>query len=148
MSEKEPWKAAVLAMTYPGLGHLYLRAWKRGLAWLGLVFLVSQLPIALFSPEATLTGPLVVDQILEASREIPFYLPVMTVSIIGLSMVDAYRQAEQGVHTRTKTRGQSGQETRRCPHCGEKLEDTDLDFCQWCAEPLDEPTDSSGSLFR
>lgn len=28
-------------------------------------------------------------------------------------------------------------DTRSCPHCGREA-DVDLDFCQWCAEPLDE----------
>jgi hypothetical protein len=144
---KQPWKAAVLALTYPGLGHLYLRAWRRGLAWLGLIFVVSQLPIALFSPETALNGRLNVDTVLAAARAIPLYLPLLTVGVVGLSTVDAYRQAERGVHHRPRSRGRSTrgrQSATRCPHCGESLGDAELDFCQWCAEPLDEPPEDGG----
>ena len=80
-----------------------------------------------------------IDAFREAASGIPIHVPFLWAITTGLSMRDAYMRADS-VDTRTTARDDP-ETTMRCPHCREQLEDPNLDFCQWCAEPLDEPVE-------
>lgn len=128
--DKHPWLAAGLALAYPGLGHLYLRKWGRGLMWFALII---SIPVFLIPPGVVPTE-FSVDAFLAASRAMPVYVPVLVLVTTGLSVFDAYRMAiDHNQETAARERG----ETLYCPSCGKTLSDPNLDFCQWCAEPLD-----------
>jgi hypothetical protein len=50
------------------------------------------------------------------------------VALLATSVVDAYVVA----------RRRAAEAGARCPHCGRPVDsDLDLDFCEWCTEPLD-----------
>jgi hypothetical protein len=151
--------AALLAVLYPGAGHLYLRAWFRAIAWFGLAFLVAMLVI----PESVLQAG-------EQSGFSAFYdaflavdpqtiLPLFVVN--ALNVLDAYLTARR-METRTaqggllnggvfgsETEGQSESTGEAqpvggdCPNCGREL-DADLDFCPWCTTRLKEEPEGDG----
>lgn len=129
-SNKRPWLAALLAIVYPGLGHLYLREWLRALMWFGLI--VSSVWLLFPQPEAVS-----VDAYLAAASAVPLEVSLALLLLSVLSVYDAYRLAREANRTVAVT-GQDGQV--QCPHCGKEVE-ADLDFCHWCTEPLDRPDD-------
>jgi len=107
-----------------GVGHAYLRAWRRALVWfLSALFLgVSLLLVGIEGdPPASL-----------------FDLPTPVLGALAflflLSVIDAYLVAGNTDRTREDDRG-------NCPHCGRET-DPELEFCSWCAEPLPDAGDS------
>jgi hypothetical protein len=141
MAEKTPWKAAVLAIAYPGLGHLYLGRWRRALVWLVVVALFSNVPLLVISESLTPTT-LSIPAFLAVARSIPLWLPAIVLAALLSNAADAYRLAESGAARSVPRDSREPSIQVRCPNCNKKQEDTDLDFCQWCAEPLDEHTTS------
>ena len=130
-SGKRPWLAAALALLYPGLGHAYLREWLRALAWFGLMFATTALALP---PSAVPdSGGLSLDAVMNASRALPMEASVAIFVLFALNTVDAYRLARQGTRSE-KAVATDGE--RQCPNCGRET-DADLDFCQWCTEPVD-----------
>lgn len=118
-----PWLAVVLSVAVTGLGHLYLRKWRRAAMWLLVVVGTS-----LLVPEAAL------EALADGGRvDVVALAPVLVVS--ALCTLDAYvlarRPPEQARSTRTD------EDTARCPHCGGELT-AGLDFCHWCTTELDE----------
>lgn len=159
MSRRRPWLAALLAVLYPGAGHLYLRAWFRALAWFGLALLVAMLVI----PESVLQAG-------EQGGFSTFYDAFLTVEpqtilplfvVNALNVLDAYLTARRMNSRRSKDglfdRGVLGSGPEResdpqvetqaapgdCPNCGREL-DADLNFCPWCTTRLPEETESEG----
>lgn len=132
MSRKRPWLAALLAFLYPGLGHLYLRAWLRALAW----FLLAMLTAALVVPESVISamesGGL--EALLAATESLPPEVLAPLFVVRGLNVLDAYLLARRG------DAPDSGEASATCPNCGRDL-DADLDFCPWCTHRLDEGTE-------
>ena len=125
-TDKRPWLAVLLALVYPGLGHIYLREWLRALVWFFLVVTGSTLLI----PESAVPGTLSVDAFMTAAEAIPPENALALVSITVFSMADAYWVAKRR-NTVTAV-----EERTTCPNCGEDL-DPDLEFCHWCTEPLE-----------
>jgi len=132
-SRKRPWLAAVLSLLYPGVGHLYLREWLRSALWFGLIVTAS----FLLFPADIAPETLSVDAIVEASRQLPLYASLTMLALTLLSTLDAYTLANR--HNETVAQ-ESEEPTRRCPSCRHTLDDPDIDFCPWCAEPLAEET--------
>ncbi len=58
MASRRQWVALILSGIFPGLGHLYLRAWARGVGFLVAGLLVSWPLGSLLSLEALLAGSL------------------------------------------------------------------------------------------
>jgi hypothetical protein len=152
---KRPWLAALLGTLATGLGHFYLRRWRRGLAWFAAAVVASFLFVPPEAAQALLSG----------TGSDPMDLaPVFAVGIA--SIADAYvlarrrqQQARSGAATGTADTGANqdgnGKETvigatptvgpdgpslssdpETCPDCGKEL-DPDLDFCPWCTTRLD-----------
>lgn len=118
-----PWLAGLLALAYPGLGHVYLGAWVRAIAWFGLALATA----ALVMPESAVTAfeSGGIDGLLEETRSLPFDAMLALFAVRVLNVVDAF------LHAR-RLRGSAATGGERCPHCGHELEEENLGFCPWC----------------
>ena len=162
---KRPWLAALLATLVTGLGHFYLRRWKRGLGWFAAAIVVSALFVPPEAARALLSG---------SGGDVADVVPLLAVGVA--SVADAYvlarmRQRETRDRER-ETRGRAdagasadsepepgagrdgptvtagrtaveqvpGSAGAECPECGKEL-DPDLDFCPWCTARLDESSE-------
>jgi hypothetical protein len=130
-SGKRPWLAVLLALLYPGAGHVYLREWLRAFAWFGLMF--ATVSLSLPASAVPDSGGLSLDAVMQASRALPTGASIAIFVIFALNTVDAYRLARQEPSTPEPV---DTDDERRCPNCGRET-DADLEFCQWCSEPLD-----------
>ncbi|ELZ12165.1 hypothetical protein C479_05138 [Halovivax asiaticus JCM 14624] len=129
ISRKRPWLAAVLATLVTGLGHLYLRRWRRALGWLFVVFVTG----ALFVPPEAMEA-LVNEGAIDPVALAPSLL------VGAFSVVDAYLVA-RALNMRNQAAAAVVNEDEStvstCPNCGKEL-DPDLDFCQWCTTSIDD----------
>ncbi|WP_144799068.1 zinc ribbon domain-containing protein [Halorubrum depositum] len=155
-SRRRPWLAALLALVVSGLGHAYLRRWARALGW----YVAVTATLVVIVPDAAVER-------LIAGDAPPIADVAPAVLVVAASVIDAYVLAlrnnrEYDREERAAERVESGATTPpssaaspadrsdgsavdrdreadavSCPHCGR---DTDpaFDFCQWCAEPVDE----------
>jgi len=122
-----PILAALLALVLAGLGHAYLREWRRAAGWFGAIMLVGVGLSAVFADAG-------VTSVADLPREV--LLPV--VALFLASAVDAYRlaDAESGAQSaETVERARESGEELTCANCGRDVDPT-MEFCQWCAEPL------------
>jgi hypothetical protein len=102
-----------------GVGHAYLRRWRRAAAWFSAVMAVSLALIFAFTDPEVVTAD-----------TLP---PVVVVPLVGLllaSVADAYLVGRRG-------RSPSGEEGPRCPSCGRGV-DAGIDFCWYCGAPTAE----------
>lgn len=139
MSRKRPWLAAVLALLYPGLGHVYLRAWIRAITWFGLALLTAALVVPESLVQAFETGGF--EGLFAASSTLPLDVVVPLFVVRLLNAVDAFlfaRHATPRGNARTDRGGEEAVD--RCPNCGGEL-DSDLEFCPWCTVELDREGD-------
>ena len=151
-TRRRPWLAALLALVVSGLGHAYLRRWARAFGW----YVAVTAAVFAFVPESAITGAFAGDP--PALRDV-----APAAAVVGASVVDAYVVARRnnrayererraaGATGAAKATGAEatdepdapspeptdGDGTVRCPACGKETDPT-VDFCQWCAEPLDE----------
>ncbi|MFB6298499.1 MAG: zinc ribbon domain-containing protein [Salinirussus sp.] len=153
-SGKRPWIAAVLALIYPGLGHVYLRLWGRALLW--FVFVIASTTVLI--PANTFPETVSFTALIEAARAIPFFVSLTILVLTALNIVDAYVMARRmaegattgtaGLGTTAPMAGSAGtgadgeRGERTCPNCG-KAVDADLDFCHWCTTELEAPGGSA-----
>jgi uncharacterized paraquat-inducible protein A len=114
----------VLALAVAGLGHAYLRRWRRAALWFAAILLTGVALASLFAPPSA-----------TSVTEFPLEVILPVLALFALSAADAYRLAKRGVRT-VASRQTDDEETVRCPHCGKET-DPEMAFCQWCAEPLD-----------
>ncbi|QCS44875.1 zinc ribbon domain-containing protein [Natrinema versiforme] len=128
LSQKRPWLAALLAALATGLGHLYLRRWRRAVGWLAASFVTTALFVDPAAFDAFVAGSWGLETLVAIA---PMFF------VIGLSIVDAYLLA------RMQTDGAvadsvdgSDTDSVACPHCGNEL-DPDLEFCHWCTNPVE-----------
>lgn len=101
-----------------GAGHVYLREWRRAIAWFTFVIGVGLVLLSMFAdPAAASLGTL------------PAEVTVPIITLLFLSALDAYRVAF--------FRGrQSAEDAPVCPACGGNL-DYQLTFCPWCATEIE-----------
>jgi hypothetical protein len=120
-SEKRPWLALLLGALVTGLGHIYLRRWRRATGWILLTVGASYLFVPAEALQTIHSG------MLSSVRAIA---PVLLVS--GLSLLDLYVLTRIQQHQTTATHAAENRvDTLTCPHCGKET-DPDLQFCQWC----------------
>jgi hypothetical protein len=139
VSRKRPWLAALLAFLYPGLGHVYLRAWLRALAWFLLAMLTAALVVPPSVIQAMETGGW--EALLTATESLPPEALVPLFAVRGLNILDAYLLARRSNAPQADASGPdagagAGASPETCPNCGRDL-DEDLDFCPWCTYRLD-----------
>ncbi|MBB6646493.1 zinc ribbon domain-containing protein [Halobellus ruber] len=146
-SGKRPWLAALLGTLATGLGHIYLRRWKRGLGWFAVAVAMSALFVPPEAARALLSG---------SGGDVATLAPLLAVAVA--SVADAYvlarmshREARDSDGERPSTASESGSGSAvaaggvtgtgagatECPECGKEL-DPELDFCPWCTTRLDE----------
>jgi hypothetical protein len=122
---KRPWVAALLALLYPGLGHLYLRYWMRSMLWFGLTLVAVVVVVP--APSVVGDGPVAfATAAWETTAGLGLRVRLLLAGILFAEVIDAYVLA----------RRTSGTSDERCPSCGRALE-ADLSFCPWCARDLD-----------
>jgi hypothetical protein len=136
---KRPWLAALLAVIYPGLGHLYLREWIRGILWFGLIVSATSLLL----PADAVPSALTLEAVIEATSSIPLRVSLAIVALTVLSVFDAYWLAQRAETEAAAAAVGAGEGTQSCPNCGKDL-DEDLDFCHWCTEPLPDASEAEG----
>lgn len=131
-----PWLAAVLAFVAAGLGHAYLREWRRAALWFATILASGVVFAVLFgdpTSEEALTEPSVL-------------LPLLVTYVF--SAIDAYAvasrlndereadvAAERASEAMARAEDDVAAPVESCPHCGRDV-DPELDFCTWCTEPL------------
>ena len=124
-SPKRPWLAAILSTLAAGLGHVYLRRWRRALGWMLLVFAATYI-----------VGPETVAAYQAGGASLWDIAPIL--STTAGAALDAYVIARlENVKRRTQ-RDRTDWET--CPNCRKDV-DPSLDFCQWCAADIQVPED-------
>lgn len=122
--------AAVFAFLYPGLGHVYLRAWLRAVGWFVLALLAAALVVPESAYAAYESGGF--EALYSVSQEFGTDVFVSLLGIRVLNVIDAYLTAIR------QTRDAEEQDAQgSCPSCGKEL-DEELDFCPWCTTRLDE----------
>ncbi|OYR45054.1 hypothetical protein [Halorubrum sp. Hd13] len=155
-----PVLAAVLALAFPGLGHLVLRRWGRALLWHVTVVGGGVALLALYDvdPAGPAASPV------EAAAALPTEVALPVALLTVLSSIDAYVVGRADVAERKRVNataeavrrraasaddeggaagspvagltGEGGEAVRvECPACGKET-DAELDFCHWCTEPL------------
>jgi drug/metabolite transporter (DMT)-like permease len=82
----KPIVAAVLALVYPGIGHLYLKRWLRAVFWFVVIFTGT----VIFIPKGAFD-----ESILDGAKSIPAVDLILFVAIYIGSSLDAYRLAKQ-----------------------------------------------------
>lgn len=132
------WLAAALAFLYPGLGHLYVRAWLRAAAWFGLavstvawLVFAGVIPASLF--ESAEAGGL--EGVLAVSRGLPVEARFAILAVTLFNVVDAFLTAR-------RNSADAPAESGECPECGRELDD-DIEFCPWCTARIDHPEEST-----
>ncbi|MGM0606155.1 MAG: DUF7575 domain-containing protein [Halobacteriota archaeon] len=123
-SQKRPWIAALLAAIATGLGHIYLRRWRRAFGWLAVLLAAT----VLFAEPASLGT-------LDGLRSTDPQAIAPTLIVGGFSVIDAYvlaRAHNAGVGKVDGDTGSiDGESEIPCPNCGKAL-DQELEFCHWC----------------
>lgn len=143
MGRHRPWLAAVLAILVAGLGHAYLRRWRRAALWFAAILGTGVVLSSTFADPSAPARP----------TDLPLLIVVPLLVLYGMSAADAYRIARENARQSAVAAGggagadagsAEGSPTRvdpdteappACPHCGKEV-DPDLDFCTWCTEPL------------
>jgi hypothetical protein len=126
--DKSPLIAVVLAVLYPGLGHVYLRRWGRAFLW----FVTIIATVVWLVPPAAMPSTLSVDAIMQARANVPDHVALIALVLSALSVVDAYRIAANSGQEASDESSPVGEDgTQTCPNCGKEI-DENLDFCHWC----------------
>jgi len=116
----------------PGVGHAYLRRWKRSLLWLTVTLGAGIMLISYYVPDPSTLDPFDIGAIPIEVRATLFVITAVSVfDATLLAYLDGRSESGIGSDEAVVEDG-----TRSCPHCG-KPTDADLDFCTWCTEPLD-----------
>ncbi|MFB6108630.1 MAG: zinc ribbon domain-containing protein [Haloplanus sp.] len=104
-----------------GVGHAYLREWRRAFAWFAFVLGAGLLLVVVFADPQTATP-----------STLPRTVTIPLVALFALNTLDAYRVASRG--------RRNGTTDVRCPACGREC-DPALAFCPWCAESFEEKSE-------
>jgi hypothetical protein len=126
-TNKSPLIAVVLAVLYPGLGHVYLRRWGRAFLW----FVTIIATVVWLVPPAAMPSTLSIDAIMQARQNVPDHVALVALVLSALSVVDAYWIAANSGEPEDPTSPVGEDGTQTCPNCGKEL-DENLDFCHWC----------------
>jgi len=114
--------AVLLSLLFPGLGHVYVRRYRRGLG-----FAVTAVGVVLLlGPPLPTTGP-VLESALAAWEAASFEANVALSAVEFAAMLDVYLLE--------RSSDDAGDAGASCPNCGRELDET-LSFCPWCAHEL------------
>lgn len=132
---KRPVLAAVLALVYPGLGHLYLRRWFRALVWFGLTASAVYLLVPPATVEAGAGFFATFDAVTRSIQSLSLQNQLLLLSMTALQMLDAYMLA-------LDTGEPAEEAAESCPNCGKDLDD-EVTFCPWCSHELESRTEDN-----
>ncbi|CAP13147.1 MULTISPECIES: zinc ribbon domain-containing protein [Halobacterium] len=132
MANRRGLLAGVLAFVYPGLGHIYLRAWVRAIAWFGLSMAVAALVIPDAAYQAIEARG--VQGAIDAGATIGPRVMVSLLAVRVFCTLDAYILAVKESSPAAAT----DDDAAVCPACGNEL-DEELEFCPWCTQRLERP---------
>jgi len=121
---RRPVTAGVLGLLVVGLGHLYLRRYRRGGAWMLLAIATGVLWVEDAAIDALLNGTA------DLATLAPLYLLVVVATVDAVSV--AYRSQQYLTIT-------DEGDLLTCPVCGNDV-DPELEFCHWCTTDLDQFT--------
>lgn len=129
---RRPLVAGLLGFLYPGLGHLYLRAWVRAIAWFALALVTA----AMVVPESAIAAfqQQGIEGLIAASQDFTLEVTGSLLVVRVLNVVDAYLT---GLRQERATVESPVDAAATCPNCGGDL-DEDIDFCPWCTVELSE----------
>jgi hypothetical protein len=122
--------AAFLALFAPGLGHIYLRAWIRAIAW----FVLATVAVSFVLPESAFAGVGSggIGGMTEAITSLPSRVFLVSLTVRAASGLDAGLMV-----LRTPTANVTEpEESGGCPQCGKEIDD-EIDFCPWCTTQLE-----------
>ena len=119
-----------------GVGHAYLRQWRRSIVWflLGIGSAVALIFYYVEDPAAIeVTDP----------AAVPIEVTIPLLVIITLSVLDAFFLAislgrEQKEELAREEAGEDVQAAPNCPNCRKEV-DPELDFCPWCTIEFERP---------
>ncbi|WP_248907907.1 DUF7575 domain-containing protein [Halocatena marina] len=139
---KRPWLAMLLGTLLTGFGHLYLRRWWRALGWLLATYATMVLFVPSAATDALISQITNTDALLSQITNFePVSVPIVDVLpllLVGIASVfDAYVLAR--MNNQRVLEQQMG--IQRCSNCHRPI-DPDVSFCQWCANPRDEPSEN------
>jgi hypothetical protein len=115
--------AGVLGFLYPGLGHAYLRAWIRAVAWFGLAVVTAALVVPDSAYQAFEARGF--QGVLDASESFGSRVTLSLLLVRLFSVVDAYVLAVK----------------QSSPATAETDAATGPSFCPWCTQRLKTPAD-------
>jgi len=119
----------------PGVGHAYLRRWKRSLLWLTVTLGAGILLLSYYVPDPSTLDPFDFGAI---PMEVRLTIFVITAVSVFDATVLAYLDGQGSTSVTASdvsTADADAEGGVSCPHCG-KTTDAELDFCTWCTEPL------------
>lgn len=160
-SRRRPWLAAVLALVVSGLGHAYLRRWARAFGWyvvitatvvllvpdpaVDQIFAGELPPIDEVAPVLLVVAASIIDAYVIAIRNNREYERQAAavkapddgagVSSVGDAVTDP-GQPRDTTASEEPPESNASVDSVTCPDCGREV-DAALDFCQWCATPLE-----------
>lgn len=129
-TNRRRWVAALLSFVQPGVGHLYLREWSRGMTWFLLWAATALFATGITTaPAMTVAGVAAfVERFVAALSGLDTIESFALAAVTGFAVVDAYWVAVR--------HDQRGHEGPTCPACGKQV-DPSLDFCHWCTTELE-----------
>ena len=159
-----PVLAAVLALAFPGLGHLVIRRWGRALLWHVTIVGGGVALLTLYDVDAGGGSIMAPAEAADAAAALPPEVTIPVALLTVLSSIDAYVVGRADVAERNRVDATAEAVRRRaasaddeggaagspaagvagdgdeparveCPNCGKET-DAELDFCHWCTEPL------------
>jgi hypothetical protein len=129
---------AVLGATIgiAGVGHAYLKEWRRAVAWFTFVLGAELVLLSVFADPASVVEsgssvPMTVSTLMSTASALPSTVTGPLLVLLVLSTVDAYRIGLMDV-------GVGPDAGPSCPYCGQEV-DPELDFCQWCTGKFERP---------
>ncbi|MFC4360032.1 zinc ribbon domain-containing protein [Halobium salinum] len=108
-----------------GLGHLFLREWRRAVAWFALSAGASLVLLTMAFDPARLMEP----GFLLDVQQWPRWVVVTLFVLLSLSIFDAYVLGR---------RSHAGTEGPTCPACARPV-DPEMGFCHWCTLEFEDP---------
>jgi hypothetical protein len=126
-----------------GVGHAYLREWRRAVAWFTFILGTELVLLSVFADPAAVVAEegstaSALATLTSTAATLPTTVTVPLLILLVLSTLDAYRVAL----TQPRAGGTDGP---TCPYCGESV-DPELDFCPWCTERFEQaPAEADGT---
>ncbi|MFB6080891.1 MAG: zinc ribbon domain-containing protein [Haloferacaceae archaeon] len=130
------------ALGIAGAGHAYLGEWRRAVAWFSFVLGAALVLVSVLADPRTVT-----------LSSLPPEVAIPVAGLLVLSAADAYRvatyQARGGLAASPSGTASDAaapdDDPPSCPNCGRAV-DPSMNFCWYCAEPVEAASDAGGDV--